>query len=189
MKKTIIYTASLLVAFSTLQGCKKGEEDPGLSLRSRKARLTGEWTVTSYAAKEFEDGALYYSQTLEGASLKDIDGDLVAFSQDFTFEKDGTYSSTQIEDGVTTTYKGNWAFLGKSKSAELKKKEAILLDETSSTNPTYSSTHSNFADGYAMAYEIVKLSNKEIIMKYNIAVKDSDLTNYSEELTITLTKK
>lgn len=189
MKKTVMYTLALMVVMSTMQSCKKGDEDPGLSLRSRKARLTGEWVVSSYESKQYEDGVLDYSQILEGANLKGIDGDLVTFSQDFTFDKDGTYASTQIEDGITTTYKGNWAFLGKSKAAELKKKEAILLDETSSSNLTYNSTHSNFASGYAIAYELVKLSNKEVIMKYNIAYKDSDNINFSEESTITLTKK
>ncbi len=31
-----------------LESCKKGEEDPGLSLRSRKGRVAGEWNVSSY---------------------------------------------------------------------------------------------------------------------------------------------
>jgi hypothetical protein len=31
-----------------LESCKKGEEDPSLSLRSRKGRVAGEWKVASY---------------------------------------------------------------------------------------------------------------------------------------------
>lgn len=31
-----------------LQSCKKGDEDPALSLRSRKGRLAGDWEVSSY---------------------------------------------------------------------------------------------------------------------------------------------
>ena len=38
----------LVVAGLEFSGCKKGPEDPALSLSSRKARLTGTWTVTMY---------------------------------------------------------------------------------------------------------------------------------------------
>jgi hypothetical protein len=32
-----------------LESCKKGEEDPGLSLRSRKGRVVGDWKVSNYS--------------------------------------------------------------------------------------------------------------------------------------------
>lgn len=40
---TIVATALLLPA---LEGCKKGENDPGLSLKSRDARISGVWTLS-----------------------------------------------------------------------------------------------------------------------------------------------
>lgn len=50
MKKTLstIFSAAILAgALLPFTACKKGEEDPGISLRSRKARVEGEWTISS----------------------------------------------------------------------------------------------------------------------------------------------
>jgi hypothetical protein len=46
--KTLIAVAIVSV---TVQSCKKGEDDPALSLRSRDARLIGEWKLTKYDSK------------------------------------------------------------------------------------------------------------------------------------------
>lgn len=50
----------LFLAITFFSGCKKGEEDPFLSLRSRKARVVGEWTSSSISSatsyiKEYPD--------------------------------------------------------------------------------------------------------------------------------------
>jgi hypothetical protein len=36
---------TLALAVSLLIGCKKSENDPGLSFRSRDKKIVGEWTV------------------------------------------------------------------------------------------------------------------------------------------------
>jgi hypothetical protein len=46
--KTLIAVAIVSV---TVQSCKKGEDDPAISLRSRDARLIGEWKLTKYDSK------------------------------------------------------------------------------------------------------------------------------------------
>ena len=46
MKKLLLLGAAAMVLVANLSSCKKGENDPFLSLKSRKARLCGEWTVT-----------------------------------------------------------------------------------------------------------------------------------------------
>lgn len=45
-----LLSAVLIAAFvmPVMQGCKRGEEDPGISLRSRNGRVTGTWTLKSY---------------------------------------------------------------------------------------------------------------------------------------------
>lgn len=43
--KTFIAVAIVSV---TVQSCKKGEDDPALSLSSRKARFAGEWTIDAW---------------------------------------------------------------------------------------------------------------------------------------------
>jgi hypothetical protein len=41
-----------------LIGCKKSENDPGLSFRSRDKKMVGEWTVVSYEnVSEIRNGA------------------------------------------------------------------------------------------------------------------------------------
>ncbi|HRH63758.1 MAG TPA: hypothetical protein PLI68_10565, partial [Bacteroidia bacterium] len=51
MKKYQKLVLVVLAAVSVLPACKKGEEDPFLSLRSRKSRVAGEWTVESREEK------------------------------------------------------------------------------------------------------------------------------------------
>lgn len=187
LKRTIYVCLGLAIGFA-VQGCKKGEEDPFMSLRSRKARLTGEWNVTSQEEKYYENGVLLGSQTLSNGIMTDSDGDSRAYSSTVTFEKDNTYEMVTVDDGDTDTDKGNWAFLGKSKEADVKKKEYLYLDNTSYSTTGYSSTYSNFQSGNGMSYQLVKLSNKEIIMHYDVSTSDG--TNSDKfEMHITLTKK
>lgn len=47
MKKVTKSILALLVIAAAVQSCKKGEEDPSISLRSRKSRVAGDWKVAS----------------------------------------------------------------------------------------------------------------------------------------------
>jgi hypothetical protein len=47
MKKTAFFT-TLILATILLVACKKYEEGPTLSLRSKTARVAGNWTLESY---------------------------------------------------------------------------------------------------------------------------------------------
>ncbi len=50
MKKILSFTlvAAMLFSIPFINGCKKGEDDPFLSLRSRDSRITGTWKLDSY---------------------------------------------------------------------------------------------------------------------------------------------
>ena len=37
----------IIIVVFTMSSCKKGEDDPFISFRSRKARITGEWNLKS----------------------------------------------------------------------------------------------------------------------------------------------
>ena len=117
----------------TFQSCKKGEEDPGLSLRSRTARLAGEWTVTemnqtatsentnSSSGGFSSSGTSVEDQSFDGTSLTiystntsvnsvgttttldTIVYDVVGMT--YTIEKDGTFKSTNNKMATeTNTY-------------------------------------------------------------------------------------
>ncbi len=46
MKKTFVLLAGIIIGSLVLEGCKKGENDPFLTLSSRRARLAGDWKMT-----------------------------------------------------------------------------------------------------------------------------------------------
>jgi hypothetical protein len=49
--KHLLNFAILLLLGTIFYSCKKGPEDPGISFRSRKARITGEWIGTNYSSE------------------------------------------------------------------------------------------------------------------------------------------
>ena len=195
MKKLLILGIAALATAGTMQSCKKGENDPFLSLRSRKARLAGEWKLTSSESKS--------EQTYMGATTtttRTYDGTTETTSQTFggstttttsdytinlTIEKDGTYTQvyTDTEDGETTTTKGTWIFLKRSKENELKNKEAILLTQTSTTEGGETTTMTDLSGD---VIEIDQLKNKEMIWKTHYSYSD-DSGSETNEFTGTFT--
>ncbi len=89
MKKFNLAIATLLVAGAglTVSSCGKYEEGPGISLMTKKMRLTGEWDTKSV--------------TYGSVSQQDTDEDAY-----ITFEKDGTFKIS--DNGIE--YTGTWAF-------------------------------------------------------------------------------
>jgi hypothetical protein len=188
MKKTIFYLSLLLVFFSGMTSCKKGENDPSLSLKSRKARLTGEWKLSTAEIRAYSDGELEYSASYNGTFFSDSDGDVTNFFLEYTFDKSGTYTNVYNEDGETRTRSGNWAFLGKSSDADLKKKEALLFDETKFVQAGFTSTSSHFNPDNSSIWILDRLSKDEMIMKQISETSDSDGDNEKTEYIFTFTK-
>ncbi len=108
MKKSILMLAAGALLLAT-PSCKKGENDPALSLSSRKARISGEWNVASYESESSTvdgndswhntqsfDGTKItgtWSQTVSGTTTSGNDADVTTVSLfDFIINKDGTYS-------------------------------------------------------------------------------------------------
>lgn len=102
---------SIFVVSAILAGgysCKKGEEDPGISFRSRKARLAGDWIVStmekSTTTKDSDlDGTKQTAITIDGESYTKSEtpfgdnpetevttGTVSEYS--YTFSKEGEYS-------------------------------------------------------------------------------------------------
>lgn len=127
--KTLIAVA---VVSTVVTSCKKGDDDPALSLRSRKARFAGEWKVatditestsinTSYPSgttvtttiktTEKYDGVNYSSTSDEtvsqaGLSFNENTSSTGAITEYmFTIEKDGTWSSKKSYKITSVTEK------------------------------------------------------------------------------------
>ncbi len=154
MKKTMLFVLGAVVLLSA-SSCKKGANDPFLSLKSRKARLAGEYTVSKLESVEVITGE--YSET---TITKDFDGTTMfektvnSFSQSpesvsypvsaatWKFNKDGTwemlwhhlktvvtedqYYKTTTETDYTEERSGTWSFIGKIKK-QYKNKERVQL--------------------------------------------------------------
>lgn len=166
IKNSILAIAAAALVMPVFNGCKKGEGDPMISLKSRKARVAGEWTVATYE----ENSTTTFTPTSGSAStttdVTKIDGSAITVSKtdasgtttstgtvktaSQTFNKDGTWTSsmeiTFTESGTgwtaTSTVKideeGTWTFL--SGVGEAKNKEYISSSTTKSVETTATTT-------------------------------------------------
>ena len=217
MKKLIILSLAAIALMANLSSCKKGENDPFLSLKSRKARVVGEWTVTKEEGTSQDiskisfggvtvttttnetstyNGTLFTSTSVTTSSaggnpLENTYNDV--YTQSYTFEKDGSFSLETVYTGQNYTEKieGTWAFVGKSKTAELKNKEAIALSVTkysdidNGVTTTYSAT--GFDDSIIIAID--RLKNKEMVFIQESTYSEPNGDTGSSSLTTTLTAK
>lgn len=167
-KKTIsTYTAITLITlgcFNFSSCLKKGEEDPFISLRTRKVRITGEWKVTKYIvngtdALNYSSSSTYYSSscqsnyTITSSSASTMK---MEFEKDDDFEMFYTYSSSSKYDYVSEIYCSdytsqgftyNGTSFGKWEFDDGKKELEITVDSQRQT------------------YDIIKLSNSEMILE------------------------
>lgn len=151
-----------LTAAAIMPSCKKGEDDPFLSLRSRKSRVAGDWTVESKSdtRTDLTNGSTTtitingsdYTKTSNGFLSSTTKGTISVFT--YTFEKDGKWNSvyelTTVNTSgsgssaiTTTTTKhiessGIWNFLGKIGDA--KNKENMSVSKTYESERTTTKT-------------------------------------------------
>lgn len=170
--KKLMYLG-LGLAMLNLTSCKKGENDPGMSLKGRKGRLAGTWGLTSStenstttndgntsSSDRTEDGATYTSTYTDSEGVKSVSTGTA--TKEITFEKDGTFTMTTvtshltsqydggdvytIEDPTTDTWtmSGQWSFISKNKDGEYKNKERVALTGLSSSNTNSDSDANKF---------------------------------------------
>ncbi|MDI1354736.1 MAG: hypothetical protein PSX36_07450 [bacterium] len=92
MKKLLIVLCALaFISASFFTSCKKYEDGPAISLRTKKARLQGDWQLESFSINEVDQTAAATTQ----------------YGSNFTWdiEKDGGYKMTG-----TYTDDGTWKF-------------------------------------------------------------------------------
>ena len=81
--KRIIFAAIIVTAACNLTSCKKYEEGPGISLRSKSERVANQWKVTF--ASDLSDGTV---------TTDDHIGDVWGFTKDGAFVKNGKHKGT-----------------------------------------------------------------------------------------------
>jgi len=137
MKKVLLLTATAVTLF-VVQSCKKGEDDPFLSLKTRDARIEGEWVLKSQDVTESDTYSYDGISETESINVKydgaiatetyvdDLGTDISTYSYTKKTEifKDGSYKTVETEDGSMSTSSGNWWWLNDSK-----KKTRIAFDD------------------------------------------------------------
>ena len=214
MKKTIHYLMAIALIATIFVGCKKGENDPFLSLLSRTARITGVWNLSSadYDHIYTGDGDGTYSYSFDGTQMtRTYDGDGITYdySEKVTIEKDGTFKieieeedlfwnynfeSGQYESGVwKTTIEGVWYFLEGNSDLEVKDKERVefLVENYKEVNPdgeTEEISFSGKSNSYDQLILLDKLANKEMVSLYDYEESAGSET-YRETGTSTYTRE
>lgn len=154
--KSSAYNLFLIASLFLMLGCKKGKDDPFLSIYSRKARVAGDWEVTY---KEEKKSSQYINSigTMVVNTITLLDEDKIQITigtnptqigiintNTITFDKDGTWHS-KFQYTIPPDYaffnpysftklieeSGTWNFLGKI--GDQKNKESISVSKTNST--------------------------------------------------------
>lgn len=170
MKKLFI----LLSIVPFFWACKKGEQDPLISLRSRKARLVGEWNMKKGIAgiTITEPGKNLFNQSIfmngtEADIHETEDGTTpIIYRTRYTlflnFKKDGTFTFNENFGGYLLQASGTWNFMGRV--GEDKNKESIVL-RIDKAEKGYTRDNLFNKIGTEVIYKIVELRNKTLIMK------------------------
>jgi hypothetical protein len=202
MKKLLLVLLVAIMAIPTFQSCKKGENDPTISLRSRKARLIGEWKLSAGTVTE-NYGSDIYNYTYNGSTLvvSGAANGSWTHTDAISIKKDGTFQVTIIDDNDQYVMEGNWYFLGANKDEDIKNKEVVNFNYTKITSTPSGGTpsvitmsgflnaHPSIPDnlfpynGMGFTWQLDQLKNKEIIVKINSSLTTSSIDSYSGTLT------
>lgn len=189
MKK---YLWSIAVSFLVLlvcDSCRKGPEDPLISFRSRKNRMTGQWKIVSGYEKYIRINSNSISSTTisDNTYFKTTSGKITesgTITIEYYFEKNGTYRflRTEQHDGSSDTIiaKGLWSFLNANENR--KNKEAIILSQIKYyLSAGAIKNHDSYAtNNTGIIWTVQRLKNKSLIIHTEVA--HTAPNEYAEEL-------
>lgn len=175
ISRILILSTLVLSATSCL---KKGEDDPLLSMRSRKARVTGEWKMTSVKSRNESgsplDTTTYYLSEFSGngstytrSGRDPWSGSFSTtgtFTSGFTFKRNGEFSYEEVYDGNVYKMQGTWNFTA-GVGDEKRKAQITLTNTQSSYGNTTTSVTTNIP---FQTFYIKELRNKRMILTYEI---------------------
>lgn len=112
MKNVKFYVVALLfavVASTLMPSCKKGDDDPIISVASRKDRFTNTWTLTKYEkngiAQDLAGTTYTYSVFDNGTLSQTIEGTIFGFPTRQT--ESGTWNFINDEEDVNIIVDGD----------------------------------------------------------------------------------
>jgi len=153
-----------LITVFLVAGCKKGEEDPSISLRSRAKRLEGDWRLVSGNASYTTDG---YNETyvFTGTKVKltttlyyPVEG---IYLLGLKIKKAGTFTLKEYLLGAKLEASGTWNF--NTGVGETKKKEEVIftIDDVQMGYTGYNIFNRNSTH---FVYKIKELRDKKLVI-------------------------
>lgn len=189
--RTLKFIILVILTVSMFFGCKKGENDPFLSLKSRKARLVGEWKLVEGSSTVI-DSSNTDTYTFSETTLISFEGgvwDTLPYTETYTFENDGTYKySSNTNNGFDTDdEEGVWTFGAKSAELDVKAKETVILYLKHYSSVYSGNTYSYTYDGttcpvYRITLDMLKSTKMTLLIDYTYQG-----TSYSYTKTGTMT--
>lgn len=135
MKKLFTMFLGLCLVAGIMSSCKKGANDPFLSLKSRNARITGTWELSSYeyestyASTSFgcfnnssKTSSFDGTTITESSTSNDCYGHLNVSSEKYAYSitmeisNDGSYTQTVLKNGKEDISTGYWWWLSNKKN-------------------------------------------------------------------------
>jgi hypothetical protein len=175
-----------LIVLTFFVSCKKGEDDPALSFRTRKARVVGDWTMKSgstletfYAGQSFTITTTCEEKSYTGTQEYFDSGYPRPFVQSFSgnysynlkFGKDGSFESTKVIGANKVIMKGTWNFIGKGENSKNKERMTITITNIdngagyiSYTYTGNNSFYNYYGSNTLYTYKIKELRNKKMVI-------------------------
>jgi hypothetical protein len=168
------YISLLLLSAVLVSGsCKKAEDDPFLSFRSRKDRVTGEWKTTS-GSGSFQ-GNPVHSWSYDGTTMTRKDGPAPAEtskeSYNYVFSDDGNFVITQTNFGSDDDHaeiidRGTWNFTGGEEGSKSKSRLILIFESTAELTHGFDSLTNIYTsytgNSYTRIYDIMELRNNKM---------------------------
>ncbi len=169
MRKSIFYVFILTVSLGAVT-CKKGEDDPAVSLLSRKARLAGNWQLVkgsitigvkdstgAYASQVYKLESDHYNYDIIGKAASFVGDCKLAIS----FTKKGVVTIDQVMDSLKISANGNWDFEGKVGHNKNKDRVSIKLNSINNYSNRFRTFNKAQMD---FTYRIKELRNKRLVL-------------------------
>ena len=146
LKPTILLAASV-VTILNFQSCSKYEDGPSFSLRTKKGRLVGDWELVKINGQSPEAYMNSSSGSWSSVSNVDIEWE---FESDGDWKRKASWQRTSNNPNGYGSYTYNINYVDRGEWEWDDNKEEIEIEY----------------DGDYYDYEILKLSNSEMILDY-----------------------
>lgn len=165
----LLYAFIFLTPF-ILTECKKGPDDPKISLRTRKARLCGNWNLKSGKStfRIAQKGLAPYDLDVEqmNGSTATVWDDFywatyqIQYSLHLEIKKDGSFTLNERYSSSVIDASGTWNFAGGGKNKN-KEEVVFIIDHVNNGSTTKHLFNKQCTE---FTYELVQLRHDKLVM-------------------------